>query len=210
MTPSNPGHGIAQRLVAWREVRHQRQRSDPHDVIGGERRQHVVRIDVSEATDGDRVGGVQVHHRPRLVPAVQRQVQESYLGRLVAIDPLAPVVETGEPRRVEFAESDSGGRHQPAAVGQPGADVAGAAEREAALEERAAVAADILAQSNLLAQDSISRALVKKSSEPKLPDFSASARSGPATERVQGTPGSISWPMASCLDRKSTRLNSSH
>src|SRR3546814_40104 len=133
---------------------------------------------------------------------------------------LAPVVEAGEPRRVEFAEADIGGRHQPAAVRQPDADVAGAAEREAALEERAALAADILAQSSLFAQDSISRALVKKSSEPKLPDFSASARSGPTTERVQGTPGSISWPMASCFtpraamtapeDRKSTRLNSSH
>src|SRR3546814_17727093 len=63
MTTRQLGDGIAQRLVAWRKIRHQRQRSDAYDVVGGQRWQHVVRIDVSKAANGDRVGGVQVHYR---------------------------------------------------------------------------------------------------------------------------------------------------
>ena len=57
-----------------------------------------------------------------------------FLGWLVAGDEASLVVELGEPRRVELAERDVGRRHQPA-IRDPVADVAGAAEGEAARED---------------------------------------------------------------------------
>jgi len=75
-----------------------------------------------------------------------------------------------------------------------------AALREAAREETLSRAADLLAKARLAHGNAASRskALRKKSSEPKFPDFSARCTVPPATgERAahQGTPGSIACPM---------------
>src|SRR5690242_9214077 len=135
-------------------------------------------------------------HGGRLLPLfIHGAVQEGFLGRRIAGDELASRVELGETRRVETAERDIGRRHQPAIL-QPRADIAGAAEGEAALEQRHAETADFLAQIGF-AQPRHWNALMKKSSRPKFPDLSASASVGSPRLAVQGTPGSICRPMRS-------------
>src|SRR6185369_2647540 len=87
-----------------------------------------------------------------LVPVallVHGEMQEALLGGLIARDELAVPIELGEPRRIEAAEVGAGRRQQPA-VGTAGRDVAGRAVREAALEDRAAERADVVAKRALL------------------------------------------------------------
>src|SRR5690606_41651804 len=80
------------------------------------------------------------------------------------------------------------------AVRQSRRDIAAGAAGQPAIEHRGAEPADVFAQASLFAHlpsPATAWARAKKSSAPKLPDFSASA---------------TGWPS----DRKSTRLNSSH
>jgi hypothetical protein len=78
--------------------RHQRQPADPHHVVGRDRRDGVRRVDVGQAADRHRIGRVEVDHRPRRVaPPVHPHVQERLLGRRVARDVPARVVQLGEP-----------------------------------------------------------------------------------------------------------------
>src|SRR5207302_7412980 len=101
--------------------------------------------------------------------------------------------------RIEVAERGVCRRHQPAAVGQAGGDVAGGAEGQAAAEQRGAAGADALAQGGFRSHRKDLHAFRKKSGVPKLPDLRARATSGPDRLNVHGTPGSISGPIDSAL-----------
>src|SRR5205823_2409535 len=81
----------------------------------------------------------------------------------------------------------------------PGADIAGAAGGEAAVEDRGAEGADRLAELGFAAQRSTVKARRKKSGLPKLPDLRARARGWSSRLVVHGTPGSICRPMRSPL-----------
>ena len=116
--PASLPHRLRQRRIARRIVGDQRQRADAHDVVGGDRRQHVVGIDVGEARDRDRMGRVQMHDRLR-----RRAARDTWPGAgtlsLVGASPESSrplIVEPREPRRIEPAERDVGRRHQPAVV----------------------------------------------------------------------------------------------
>ena len=152
---------VGQRRVAGRVVGHQRQRADAHHVVGRERGQHAGRIDVREHRhrDCDRIRGMQKHDRggARTLP-VHRPVEEGLLGGRVARQQRAGLVEQTDARRVEQTEARSGGRHQPAAVGQARADVAGAAMGQAAVVQRTGHLRDTIAQSILGHQSSIASA----------------------------------------------------
>src|SRR5271163_5345493 len=148
------------------------------------------------------MGGMQMHHRRRVAPlSIHAKMQERFLGRGIAADQPAPGVELRQPRGVERAERGVGRRHQPAAVRQPHADVAGRSEGQAALEDREPDGADFLAGLGFAGhrQLNLVHALRKKSGAPKFPDFNANATSGVPRLRVQGTPGSISGPISSAL-----------
>src|SRR5207244_5428962 len=90
------------------------------------------------------------------------------------------------------------GRQQRAG-GAAGGDVAGRAMGQAALEDRSAQLADLLAQAALLHghYSSCASALAKKFTSPKLPDLRASAIGCASRLSVHGTPGSIWGPMRS-------------
>src|SRR3954471_2304042 len=120
-------------------------------------------------------------------------MQEIFLGRLVARDELSALVHLGQRRGIQTSETRVGRCHQPA-IAYPCADIARAAEREPAIEQRPAEGADLLTQPGL-AHGCTRNALVKKSVVPKLPDLSASARVGLPMLKVHGTPGSISGPI---------------
>src|SRR6185312_6389536 len=180
--------------ITRRVIGHERQPADTHDVIGGDGRQNVVRIDFGERGDRHRICRMEMHDGAGLRPLlIHGAMEKRLLGGSIARNMLARSVELGEARGVEPAERDIGRRHQPAIL-QPRADIAGAAESEAALEQRRTEATDLLAQIGF-AQSRHVKALVKKSSRPKLPDLSASAMVGSPRLAVQGTPGSICGPM---------------
>ena len=102
----------------------------------------------------------------------------------ISEDPMGPEQSDGfrmlKPRaawqtgRVEQPQARVGRGDEPAVV-QPRADVAGGGVRETAREETLSRAADLLAKARLAHGNAASRskALRKKSSEPKFPDFSA-------------------------------------
>src|SRR5262249_39275527 len=108
-------------------------------------------------------------------------------------------VDARQPRRIERAEGRTGRRHQPAAIRQPHRDVAGRTVSEAAVEQRRADPAALLTKLGFRRHVSLSQAFRKKSRWPKFPDFNASANPGSPTERVHGTPGSISGPISSAV-----------
>src|SRR5690606_11186849 len=109
-----------------------------------------------------------------------------------------------ERRGIERAEAGIGRSHQHGAVVELHADIAGRPACEAAVEQRAAHRDDAVAQLRRLGKrarhTSLSHALMNMSSEPKLPDLSASATGRPRKDaRIHGTPGSISAPMSSAV-----------
>ena len=188
-----------ERVVAGRVVRQQGQASDPHHVVGGQRRQHVVRVDVGEAGDRDRVGAVQVDHRAGVrAGAVDSRVQEGLLRRLGARDVAG--------RSRSMTESASGsraprltpvGRDQDGVAGAD-REVAGAAEGEACGRtgtrpaRRSAVVPSVSAWSVTVTGRAPSMARTRRSSAPKLPDLSSSAKGGSPVVRHHGTPRSAS------------------
>ena len=102
----------------------------------------------------------------------------------------APCASTSrQPRRVERAQAGVGGRDQEAAVAQPHADVARAGVHVAALVQRRADAADLVAQAGFVAHAATARRpWLKKSLLPKLPDFSARCRPCAAARRGRVAP----------------------
>ena len=103
--------------IARRVIGDQRQVADPHDVIGGDRRQHIGRVDIGQAADRHGMGGVQMDHRAGLRPlAIHGQMQHAFLGRRVAGDKSAGVIQFRQPGRVEGAQGGAGRRHQPAVI----------------------------------------------------------------------------------------------
>ena len=133
-----------------------------------------------------------------LAAPVHPHVEEGLLGRLVAADVPAGVVELREARRVEGAHAHVGRRQQPAVLDLD-ADVARAAEGQAALEERLAEGADRLAQGSRRSRHHLQRlgeevlaaevARLQRQRQRPLADGST----------VQGTPGSICGPIRSAL-----------
>ncbi len=143
-------HRLGQRFVAGRKVGHEGKRADSHHEIGSQRRQHVGRVDVGENADGDGMRRMQMHHRRCIAPlSVHAKMQERFLGRGISADEPALRVEFRQPRGIERAERGVGRRHQPTAVRQPHADVAGRPEGEAALEYREPDGADFVAGSDV-------------------------------------------------------------
>ena len=72
------------------EIGNQRERADLHGVIGGDWRENIRRVNVATTTDGDRVGGMQMHDRAAVRPfVVHGHVQEILAGRFVARDVVA-------------------------------------------------------------------------------------------------------------------------
>ena len=62
-------------------------------------------VDAVEAGDGDGMGGVEMHHGARLgTLAIHGEVQEAFLGGIVAIDKLALIIQLRQPCRVEAAQ----------------------------------------------------------------------------------------------------------
>jgi len=98
-------HGIRQGEIARRVIGHERQAADAHDVVGGDRGQHIRAVYVGERRNGDGVCGMQVDDGGCLRAfVVHRAVEEGLLGRRIAGDELAVGVELGEPRRIKPAE----------------------------------------------------------------------------------------------------------
>src|SRR5579883_23840 len=142
---------------------------------------------------------MKMHDRAVLGPhVVDRAMQQRFLGRRIAADVLAVLVELAELAGIELAQRGIGRRHQPA-VGHAYTDIARGAGAEAARGELGAERADGVARLVFGRAHSCAKALVKKSGAPKLPDFSASSSGLSATDAVHGTPGSISGPMRSAL-----------
>ena len=100
-----------------------------------------------------------------------------------------------ELRRVEKAEAGVGRRDQEAAVGSRTLMLPARRMHVAALEQRAADAADLVASvvvQQVIAQGSMRQAPSRRNRRPpKLPDFSASAQRPAFARCVHGTPGSI-------------------
>src|SRR5207253_3233315 len=76
---------------------------------------------------------------------VERGVQRHLLGRSIARYEPSVGTEPRQPCRIEEAERGIGRGHQPAAIPELCADIAGGARRQPALEQRAAEPADVLA-----------------------------------------------------------------
>ncbi len=142
-----------------------------------------------------------MHYRMRAVAlAVHHPLQERLLGRLVAS------LEAGLWNRAAtvWPDRDRPATHWSASSGSRRRAAAPKCCRWSRMSGRAGTAtpasADLFARCTVLTF-SLSHALRKKFSAPKLPDFSASAISSPAPPRVRarvhGTPGSISGPMVS-------------
>ena len=92
------GHRRGEGGVTGRMVRNQGKSADPHDVVGGERRQHVGGVEVVETGDGHRVGAVEVGDGPHVGPlGVGRQMQRHLLGGRIALDGAAVGIEAAEP-----------------------------------------------------------------------------------------------------------------
>ena len=143
-------HRLGKRHVARRVVGHQRQRADAHHVVGRQRRQQVGGIESVQHGHRHRMRRVQVDDRlVALALLVHREMQEALLGRCVARDQRAVPVELRQPRRVQAAEVGAGRGQQPA-VRAAGGNVAGRAVREAALEDRPAERANVIAKRALL------------------------------------------------------------
>ena len=129
---------------------------------------------------------MQVHHRAcRAAHIVKRAVQGHFLGRGIAIDQDAVCIEPGQPARIQPSETRARGRHQQAPVLGLGRNVAGAAAGQAAIEHRLGQQADLFAKARFgaHARPRTFWAKEKKSSDPKLPDFSVRATSWPALEQ---------------------------
>src|SRR5262249_47025815 len=155
-----------------------------------DRRQHVFRVNVCQAANGYRVSRVQVNDGAGFFAfPVHRQVQERFLGGFVAGEVAAGPVHLGEALGFESSQAGIGRRHENPIV-QSGAEIARAATTIAPLVERTAMHHDSLAQF-LFVHGSIPSAWMKKSSLPKLPDFSARASRGWSSVSVHGTPGTI-------------------
>src|SRR5690349_7342302 len=117
---------------------------------------------------------MEVHNRPHVGPrSIEGAMHEDLLRRLVAGDMRETRVELREACRIEPAERRVRRRYQEA-IGQPGAHVAGTADREAAGEQAGSEGHEQVAEVALV---HCANAFTKKSGAPKLPDLSAS-RSG--------------------------------
>ena len=154
----------------------------PHNEIRRQRRDRIVRIDVGEAAHRRRHGGMQMHHRAALRPRrIESAVHEHFLRRLVAADVIEAAVQPRQARGLEVPERGIGRRDQEA-IGQAHTDVAGAAHREAAREQRARQlhqqGADVVL-AHAAPPSSMVNALRKKSGAPKLPLLSASSSGSP-------------------------------
>ena len=137
-------HRFGERQIAGTEIGDERQPTDPHHVIGGDRRQHVFRIDFGKAGDCDRMRRMQMHNGASGgALLIHDTVQKALLGRRVAGNKPSVEIELRKARRVEAAERSVGRRHQPAFAG-PHADIAGGAGGQAAREDRLADRADRL------------------------------------------------------------------
>ncbi|MPN59602.1 hypothetical protein SDC9_207323 [bioreactor metagenome] len=99
---------------------------------------------------------------------------------------------------VQLAQTGVGRRDQIAAVRQSYAQVARTTAAEAAHKQRTTVVHQLFAELLFvkLTHHADSCAVKKKSSSPKLPDFSASA-SGGSAENTHGTPGAMALPTVS-------------
>ena len=153
---------------------------------------------------------MKVHHAAGIRPrAIERAVHEHLLRRLVARDVLELGIEPRQPRRIQPPEARVGRRDQIAIV-QARADIAGAADGEAAREQAGgeihqemtgfvlghvwfratarppvvmaaparvdpAIMCDFGRCPTSCCHGSTSKALMKKSRAPKLPDFNASS-----------------------------------
>src|SRR6185295_2473337 len=139
--------------------------------------------------------------RSRVDLRVQRHC---FAGKITAELPRTRV-DPRQSRRIEETKAGVGRRDQIAAtlgLVQSHADVARRGVHVASLEQTAPDAADFIPGLSF-GHASIEKALLKKSSAPKLPDFSAKCRStsGTAWARAwhQGTPGSICGPIFICV-----------
>ena len=175
-----------------RTIGHERQAADPHDVIGRERRQAVVRRR-ARAGRRPRPNGSSADARPPRHVGRCAYITRCRKASLVGASP-----PTGG-RPASSCDSRAGSSAPSEAlvgvISQPPSgwrtrDVAGRAERQAALEQRGADRADRARAAPLRAScaltDSSAQAFRKKSGAPKLPDFSASATSG---RRAAARPG---------------------
>src|SRR5262245_32987040 len=89
---------------------------------------------------------VQMDYRLVLLPLlVHGEVQKAFLGGRISRHQLARPVEFRETRRIETAQAGARRREEPTVLAA-GADVAGAAVRQAAIENRSCDLADLLPQ----------------------------------------------------------------
>ena len=95
---------FSKRQIAGREIGHQGQTANAHNVIGGDRRQQIIRIEAVDTTDGDRMGRMKMHDRPGPRSLlIHGPVQEGFLGRLVAGHMISRIVQFRQPRRIQSA-----------------------------------------------------------------------------------------------------------
>ena len=84
MPAGKAADGLGEIEVAGTEIRDERQPSDPHHIIGSDRRQHVFRVDLGKAGDRDRMRRMQMHDRTGVAPLlVHHAMQKALLGRWI-------------------------------------------------------------------------------------------------------------------------------
>ncbi len=114
----------------------ERQLADPHHVIGGERADHVGRIQPLQAGEGGQMGAVQVHHGLAVrIVVVDGEVEGHLLGGAIPPQVFAAHAHGGEARRVEPAEAGAGRGGEQGAIRQFGREIAGAAGGIASFEK---------------------------------------------------------------------------
>ena len=160
--PATTGPWLARSTQAWRpararmasategsprtEIGNKRQPADPHQRIGGDRRQDIFRIGMGKHRQGDGMGRMKVDHRRGVAAAVvECGMKRQLLGRRPSTLARAVAVQAAKLGRIEEAERGIGRGHQKSAIGQSNADVSRRAGRQATLEQRAGKAADLLA-----------------------------------------------------------------
>ena len=150
--------------------------ADFHHKVGGDGRQQF-RADGVQA-ERHTVRAVSVDHAARVgilfaSRCVNLAVHGDGFAALITTDLLALQVEFGQAGRIQKPQARIGGRDEKAIV-QAHADVARRGVHEAAFKQAAAYAADLFADLRFgQVHANTVKALLKKSSVPKLPDLSA-------------------------------------
>src|SRR5215813_11690746 len=89
-----PAYRLGEREVARAKIGNERQPADPHHVIGGDRRQYVIGVDLGKAGDRDRMRRMEMDDRAGgALFFVHDAMQKTLLGRRVARDEPPVMVE---------------------------------------------------------------------------------------------------------------------